>query len=148
MAAGRGKGAQEPGEEAVLEPMFVPREAAEPAGGSVLPPTACVGLLLLQGTAALALLAFLQPGFLEPRAYLDQTAGAGARRLAALLSSGGAVSKDVGSATLGTGLALVSCLLHCAAARRGGRRQRDRAGGYGEPRQAGTLEARKGPVLP
>eukprot|EP01047_Picozoa_sp_COSAG01_P033802 COSAG01_NODE_2505_length_7553_cov_11.744030_1_plen_137_part_10 len=114
MAAGRGKGAQEPGEEAVLEPMFVPREAAEPAGGSVLPPTACVGLLLLQGTAALALLAFLQPGFLEPRAYLDQTAGAGARRLAALLSSGGAVSKDVGSATLGTGLALVSCLLFCA----------------------------------
>jgi hypothetical protein len=96
-----------------LDPMPVPRETPDAPAGALSAATVAM-VISLQAAAALGLVAWLQPNLLEPETFTKNQAIEALKQLAATLGDGGAVTKEVGAASIGALLAGATALVLAA----------------------------------
>jgi hypothetical protein len=93
-----------------LAPMPVPKEMPNKSTGAFTP-AAVAAVISLQAAAGLGLLAWLQPNLLEPETFSKNQAVAALQQLVDTLGNGGAVTKEVGAASVGALLAGATALV-------------------------------------
>eukprot|EP01046_Picozoa_sp_COSAG06_P018504 COSAG06_NODE_1290_length_9985_cov_3.727190_5_plen_368_part_00 len=93
-----------------LAPMPVPKEMPNKSTGAFTP-AAVAAVISLQAAAGLGLLAWLQPNLLEPETFSKNKAVAALQQLVDTLGNGGAVTKEVGAASVGALLAGATALV-------------------------------------